>query len=142
MPSSDEYEITLIDNEIDADSCAKLLAEEYIPHNPLTICSQRTADDYFNQRIWPLMIDVLEQKLSFLIRHRPTNDIFAVITGTDLYLHLQDLYVEILNQFVHYDFGTELKPNMVLKTLAGATRSDHEGKALATQLRSHVCSYT
>ncbi|CAF1419946.1 unnamed protein product [Rotaria sordida] len=102
------------------------------------------------------MIDVPDQKLSFLIRHRPTNDIVAVITGTDLYLHckkhpydafsppsdpVQDLYAEMLNQFVHYNFGKELKPNMVLKISAGATRFDHAGKGLAAKLRAHLCNY-
>ncbi|CAF1379673.1 unnamed protein product [Rotaria sordida] len=102
------------------------------------------------------MIDVLDQKLSFLIQHRPTNDIVAVITDTDLYLHckkhpydvfsppsdpVQDLYAEMLNKFVYYDFDKELKPNMVLKISAGATRSDHTGKGLAVKLRANLCNY-
>ncbi|CAF4759527.1 unnamed protein product [Rotaria sp. Silwood1] len=156
MACSNEYEIALIDNEIDARLCAKLISEEFTSHTPLTVYSQRTADDYFNQRSWPLMIDLLDQKLSFLARHRPTNEIVAVITGGDLYLYckrhpydalspashpVQDLYAEMLNHFVHDDFGKELVPNMVLKISAGATRSDHAGKGLATQLRFHLCNY-
>ncbi|CAF3930735.1 unnamed protein product [Rotaria sp. Silwood1] len=157
MADSDEYEIVLINNEIDARSCAKLLSEELTLHNKLRNFYQINVDEYFNQRIWPLIIDVLDQKLSFLIRYRPTNDIVAVMLATDLYLYcknhpydefsppsdpVQDLYAEMLNQFVHYDFDKELKPNMVLQITAGATRFDHTGKGLAAKLRAHLCNYT
>ncbi|CAF1252498.1 unnamed protein product [Rotaria sordida] len=157
MASNDEYEIALIDNEIDARLCAKLIAEEFALHNPLMTCNRVTGEQLFEQRHWPLMINVLDEKLSFLIRHRPTNEIIAAVIANDLFLYCKkypydesspaslyptrDILSEMVDQFVHHDFNQELKPNMVLFIIAGATRPKHTGKNLAAQLRTHICNY-
>ncbi|CAF5126326.1 unnamed protein product, partial [Rotaria sp. Silwood1] len=157
MASNDEYEIALIENENDAHLCAKLLAEEFALHNPLSIFHQATAEQSFDQWVWPFMIDVFDEKLSFFIRHRPTNEIIAAIIASDLFLYcekhpydasspashnpIKDLIEEMLHQFVHRDFDQELKPNMVLFIMAGATRSEYVGKGFGAQLRTDICNY-
>ncbi|CAF3388157.1 unnamed protein product [Rotaria sp. Silwood2] len=141
MASNDEYEIVLIENEIDACLCAKLLAEEFAAHNPLSIFNQATAKQSFDQWAWPFMINALDKKLSFLIGHRSTNEIVAVIIASNLFLYCEkhpydasspashhptnDLLAEMLDQFIH----------------PGATRSKHSGKTLGAQLRAHVCTH-
>jgi hypothetical protein len=158
MACNNEYEIIVIDNEIDARLCAKLMAEEFVLQNPLTIFSQPTAEQLFDGWLWPLMTDVLDQKLSFFVRHCPTNEIVAATIANDLFLvcekhpydasapassaPLADLFQEMCDSFIHGDFGQELKPNMVLCISAGATRAEYSGKGVAGQLRAHVCNHT
>ncbi|CAF4111886.1 unnamed protein product [Rotaria sordida] len=157
MASNDEYEIALIENENDARLCAKLLAEEFASHNPLSTFHQTTAEQSFDQWVWPFMIDAFNEKLSFFVRHRPTNEIIAAIIASDLYLYckkhpydasspathdpIMNLISEMIDQFVHHDFDQELKPNMVLFIMAGATRSEHVCKGVGAQLRTYICNY-
>ncbi|CAF1048866.1 unnamed protein product [Rotaria sordida] len=157
MASNNEYEIALIDNETDARLCAKLIAEEFALHNPLSIFNQVTAEHLFDKWLWPLMIDVLDEKLSFLVRYRPTNEIIAATIANDLYLVCEkypydpfspasidpmvDLFEEIRDRFVHHDFDQKLQANMVLCISAGATRSQHSGKSLGIQLRTRICDH-
>ncbi|CAF2868304.1 unnamed protein product [Rotaria sp. Silwood2] len=157
MASYDEYEIVLIENETDARLCAKLIAEEFALHNSLAIFNQQTVEYLFDKWLWPLMIDVLDQKLSFFVRHHPTNEVVAATIASDLFLLCEkhpydasspasndpmvDLFQEMRNRFVHHDFDQKLQPNMVLCISAGATKSKHSGKSLAAQLRTHICDH-
>jgi GNAT superfamily N-acetyltransferase len=157
MASNDEYEIALIENETDARLCTKLIAEEFALSNPLSVFAQSTAENLYDTWLWPLMIDVLDEKLSFLVRHRPTNEIVAAIIASDLFLlrekhpydasspasndPMADLFGEMRDQFVHHDLNQKLKPNMVLCISACATQSKHSGKGVAAQLAARVCDY-
>ncbi|CAF1413951.1 unnamed protein product [Rotaria magnacalcarata] len=51
------------------------------------------------------------------------------------------LFSELIHESVHDEFKQELKTNMVLYIVAGATHSKHTGKNLATKLRIHLCNY-
>ncbi|CAF0974939.1 unnamed protein product [Adineta steineri] len=157
MDSNNEYEIALIENEIDARLCAELLAEEFALHNPLSIFNQSTAQSLFNTWLSPLITDALDEKLSFLVRCRLTNEIVAAIIGMDLFQYCEkhpydasssassnptaDLYDELRDRFVHHDFEQKLKPNMVLYIAVGATRTQHSNKGIAARLRAHLCNY-
>ncbi|CAF1275331.1 unnamed protein product [Rotaria sordida] len=157
MASNEEYEIALIENDIDARLCAKIIAEEFALHNSLVVFNQSTPDELFNECFWPLMIQVLDEKLSFLIRYLPTNEIVAVIIAGDLFLECKnhpydvsspasfipniDLFSEMLDQFVYHDFDQQLKPNMILSISVVVTKSKYSGKSLAAQLSTHVCNY-
>ncbi|CAF1578174.1 unnamed protein product [Rotaria sp. Silwood1] len=157
MASNNEYEIALIENEIDACLCAKLIAEEFATRNPLTICNQTTAEQSYDRWVWPFMMDVLDEKLSFFIRHRPTNEIVASMIASDLFSYNErypydasspashyptsDLFDEMVDQFVHHDFDHELKPNTVLYIIAVATQSKHSKKNLAAQLSTCACHH-
>jgi len=137
MNSNDEYEIAIIENETDAHLCAKLLAEEFALSNPISVFNRSTAEYLYNTWLWPLMMDALDEKLSFLVRHCPTNEIVAAIIACDLFsLCIKhsydafspasndpwiDLFDEMRDQFVHHDLDQKLKPNMVLGIIAGAT---------------------
>ncbi|CAF4312707.1 unnamed protein product, partial [Rotaria sordida] len=103
------------------------------------------------------MLDVLDEKLSFLIRHQPTNEVVAAIIANDLFSYYEKrrfetfnpisnyptkyLFTEMLDKFVHVDFDQELKPNTVLFLLSDATRFTHAGNNLAAQLRAHICNH-
>jgi hypothetical protein len=157
MTSNDEYEIAIIENETDARLCTKLIAEEFALSNPLSVFNQSTPEQLYDTWLWPLMLDVLDEKLSFLVRHRPTNEIVAAIIASDLFLlcekhpydassppsngPMADLFDEMRDRFVHHDLQQKLKLNMVLCISAGVTQSKHSGKGLAAQLRIHVCNY-
>ncbi|CAF1394747.1 unnamed protein product [Rotaria magnacalcarata] len=119
MTNNNKYEIALIENENDGRLCAKLIAEEFTTRNPLIIFNKISSEEYFDRRVRPLMNDVLAQKLSFLIRHRPTNEISATIIASGLFVYcekypydeftpafyypLTDLFMEMINQFVQHD---------------------------------------
>jgi hypothetical protein len=157
MAGNDEYEIVLIENETDARICAKLIAEEFVLHNPLTIHDGTTVEELFDEWLWPLMTEVLDEKLSFFARHRPTNEIVAAIIANDLYLYCEkhpydasdsapshptdNFYTDMRDRFVNHDFGQKLKPNMVLNISVDATRSQHAGKGLITQLSTRICNH-
>ncbi|CAF3551016.1 unnamed protein product [Rotaria sp. Silwood1] len=157
MASNDEYETVLIDNDTDAHLCAKLLAEEFASNNALSILNQSTAEDIYNEWSWPLLIDVLDKKLSFLTRHSRTNEIAATIIAHDLFTYCEknpfdatspppydpavDLHDEMFHRFVQHDFEQELKPNMVLFISAVVTQFKHTGKKLAAQLSTHACKH-
>lgn len=155
--TNDEYEIQLIDNEKDAQLCTQLIAEEFALSNPLSVFNRTTAEELYDTWLWPLMKETFEQKLSFLVRHRPTNEIVAGIIATDLFTlcaqhpydasdppsdsSLTDLFDEMRDHFVHHDLGEKLEPHLVLCIGAGATHSQHAGKGIASPLRTHVCNH-
>lgn len=155
--SNDEYEIQLIENEIDARLCTQLIAEEFALSNPLSVFNRSTAQELYDTWLWPSMKEALDQKLSFLVRHRPTNEIVAGMIGKDLFLScekhpydasgpasdnpLTDLFDEMCDQFVQHDLGEKLEPNLVLLIGSGATHSQHAGKGIAARLRTHLCNY-
>ena len=157
MAINSNYEICLIENETDARICIKLISEEFALHNSLVAFYKITAEEFFNQCLWPLMMDVMNEKLSFFVRHRPTNEIVAAIVASDLFLLCEkhpydasdpsstnpvtDLYDEMRDQFLHHDFNQKLKLNMVFRIAAGATKFEHLGKGLAAHLRVHLCNY-
>ncbi|CAF3839923.1 unnamed protein product [Rotaria sp. Silwood1] len=157
MSDNDGYQIAVIDNEIDARLCAKLVAEEFASHEDLALFAQSTPEELFIEWLWPLTSALFHEKLSLLMRYCPTNEIVATVVANDLYLYCKkypydtfspasddpvlDLLAEALDEFVHYDFDHELKPNMVLFISVGATRLEHTGKKLAAQLRAHLCNY-
>jgi hypothetical protein len=157
MSTNDEYEMAIIENETDARICAKLIAEEFALHNPVEVFYQRTAETMLDGWIWPLVTEKLDQKLSFLIRHRSTKEIVAVIIASDLFLNCEkhpydastpasaspwtDFFTEMRDQFVHHDLQQKLKPNMVLEISVVATQSKHTGKGIATQFSTRVCDY-
>jgi hypothetical protein len=45
-----------------------------------------------------------------------------------------DLYVELLDRFIHHDLDQKLKLNMVLYISAGATQSKHAGKGASCSI--------
>ncbi|CAF1591099.1 unnamed protein product [Rotaria magnacalcarata] len=153
-----EYVYEIIDNEIDARYCAKLLAEEFSAHNPLTIFDRTTPACFFDECSWPLTELLFPERLSFLVRHRSTMEIIGAVVAGDVYsqhetesvcdtshsLHsipLDDLLEEMYNLFVTRDFGQELKPNLVLYIEMCAVRAEYAGKGIANQLRKAVCDY-
>jgi hypothetical protein len=157
MTNLDEYTYEVIDNENDARVCAQLLSEEFIAHNSMIIFDGLTSERMFNEDTWPSMIDVLNERLSFLARHRHSGRIVATICACDLYLAQQkhpydsssapstipffDLLDEMDQIFLHQDFGQQLKPNMFLQIIMGATLAEHSNKGVATQLRSIMCKH-
>ena len=157
MAGLDDYTYELIDNENDARVCAQLLAEEFAAHNPIVIYDQLTSQRVFNEDTLPLMMNLLNEHLSFLARYRPTGEIVSVVGAGDLYIaHQQhpydpssdpsslkflDLVDEMEDIFIHHDFGQALKLNMVLQIVIVATRSKHSGKGLNTQLSRVVCNH-
>jgi hypothetical protein len=123
----------------------------------LTIFNQRTVETLFEKTFLPFIINEFNQKLSFFIRHRPTNEIVATLMASDLYSYCEqhshdepssssqdpiaDLFSELMHEFVHDEFKQELKTNMIIYIVAGATLSKYAGKNLATKLRIHLCNY-
>ncbi|CAF2123111.1 unnamed protein product [Rotaria magnacalcarata] len=112
----------------------KLAAEEFVLNNPSTIFNQITVET------------VLEK-----------SEIVATLVASDLYSYCEQyshdepspssqdptaaLFSELIHESVHDEFKQELKTNMVLYIVAGATHSKHTGKNLATKLRIHLCNY-
>lgn len=151
------YEVALIENDLEARLCAKLLAEEFAVNNDLSKFNESTSEHIFNSWLWPLASNILDEKLSFLVRHNSTNEIVATLFAGDLFLRCQrepydalspasdtpinDLFDELLDQFVQHDFKQKLEPNMVLFIFAVGTQSKHVGKNLAAQLAIHVCEH-
>jgi len=154
---NDDYEIVLIDNENDARLCAQVLSKEFSLSNPLVVFNKYKSEHLFENWLWPLMTEVLDEKLSFLVRHRPTNEIVAAMVSTDFFLYQQkhpneypksssgrsarDMYADMRHRFIHQDLPHQLESNMVIYLVAGATNSHHAGKGIASRLRSHVCQY-
>ena len=146
-----------ITNENDARRSTRLIAEEFALSNPLSVFTQSSADDLFDHWLWPLMMEVLDQHLSFLVRHCPTNEIIAAIIANDLSVYVDrhpynpsapassdpvvDFFDESRDRFIREDFRQVLKSNLILCISAGATRSTHAGHGLAAQLRTHLCRY-
>lgn len=157
MKHHDEYTYELIDNEADARICARLIAEEFVLHNPIAVFDQISAEDFFNERSWPIMMDVYDEKLSFLARHCDSHEIVGAITAGDLFVHNQnhpydefgipsniphhDLLQEMTDQFINHDFKEKLVPSLVLHISVGATRHQHSLKGVASRLRQFLCDY-
>lgn len=155
--SNDEYTYEVIDNQDDAKQCARLLSEEFIAHNQMIIFDRLSVERMFEEDSWPTMCDVLDERLSFLARHRTSGEIVATICAGDLYLAQEkhpydplsspskipffDLLEDMDQIFIQQDFGRELKPNMVLQIIMGASRATHSNKGIGTQLRTFMCDY-
>jgi len=154
---NDDYEIVLIDNENDARLCAQVLSKEFSLSNPLVVFNKYKSEHLFENWLWPLMTEVLDEKLSFLVRHRPTNEIVAAMVSTDFFLYQQkhpneypksssgssasDMYADMRHRFIHHDLPHQLEPNMMIFVVIVATSSQHVGKGLAGRLGAHVCRY-
>ncbi|CAF1174085.1 unnamed protein product [Rotaria sp. Silwood1] len=156
MTNVDEYTYEVINNENDAHVCARLIAEEFTSRNLLTIFDKISSERFFELVSWPWMKEALDQRLSFLARHRSSGEIVAAIIAMDLYvirkkypydassppaaIPIEDLSDEMDEIFIRQDFGKELKPNMVLYILMGATRVQRSGKGVASRLRTLMCN--
>ncbi|CAF0870078.1 unnamed protein product [Rotaria sp. Silwood1] len=157
MKHNDEYTYEIIENETDALICAQLISEEFVRHNPIVVYDQVSAEEFFNERSWPFMMDVFDERLSFLARHRHSNEIVGAITAGDLFVHNQnhpydefgipstiphhDLLADMANQFINNDFNQQLEPCLVLHIGVGATRAQHSRKGVASRLRRLLCNY-
>jgi hypothetical protein len=155
MSSNDEYTYELINNDNDAHACARLMAEEFVVNEPLTSCEQISSQFYFDKFSWPAINNVMNEGLSFLVKHRPSGEIVGALLGRDLHLMREkhpynasrppsltpviDLIDEMNDIFVRRDFGHELKPNMVMCLRNYVIKAQHTGKGLASQLATVVC---
>jgi hypothetical protein len=153
--TDDEYAYEIINNERDARLCAQLIAEEFATRHPITIFDRITTRSFFDEYSWPLLANVLDEQLSFLARHRPSDEIIGAVIVGDLYLSQQkypydishppkvipvhDLYDELNDAFIRRDFDQELKPNTVLQIMVTAVRSEHTGNGVASQLHVLMC---
>lgn len=154
---AEEYLIVLIDNEDDAYRCAEFLAEEFVENNPLTICTGTSTKRLFDVWLWPLMIESLDEKLSFFVRNHQNNEIIAAIIANDLYHYCQrhpydsssrptnepvtDFLDEMRFRFVESEFGQSLVENLALNIAAGATKASYASRGIAMKLRMHLCQY-
>ena len=157
MANPNEYTYEVLETEHDARICAQLLAEEFAAHNAMAIFDQLTPQYLFEEDTWPLMMEVRNERLSFLARHRLSGEIVATICACDLYLAHQrhpfdpssppssikffDILDELDDRFIHQDFGQQLEPNMVLQIVMGATRGAHSGKGVGARLRTALCEH-
>ncbi|CAF0874317.1 unnamed protein product [Adineta steineri] len=157
MADSDEYTYEIIDNESDARDCAQLLAEEFVLHNSIDIYHRMSIQQYYDILMWPMLKEVLNERLSFLSRHQSSGEIVGVILAGDMYLHqqkhpyepnsppqwipLDDLLDEMAHEFICHDFNQELTSGILLHIALGATRVSHSGKGIATKLRKTLYNY-
>ena len=154
MTSSDEYTYEVVQNKDDLRICAQLLAEEFVKHNEMMRFQGFTTENMFEDDSWPILLDLFDQGLCYLARHRSTGEIVATISAGDLYVAHQkhpynpndppsayftfDFLDELDHIFIQDYFGQELKPNMVLQIIMGATQSKYSGKHVATKLRKFM----
>ncbi|CAF2678903.1 unnamed protein product [Rotaria sp. Silwood2] len=157
MTNVDEYTYEVINNENDAQVCARLIAEEFTSRNLLTIFDKISLGRFFELVSWPWMAEALDQRLSLLTRHRSSGEIIAAIITMDLFvirkkypydassspavMPIEDLSDEMDEIFIRQDFGKELISNMVLYILMGATRVQHSSKGVASRLRVVMCDH-
>ncbi|CAF1482606.1 unnamed protein product [Rotaria sp. Silwood1] len=141
--NGDEYVYEIINNENDARICAELIAEEFSTHNPITIFDKITSKCFFEHCSWPLIKDMLDERLSFQAKHRSSGEIIGAVFAGDLYTYhhrhpydgcsppsvipVSDLLDEMDNTFISHDFGRELKPNLVVHITVAAIRAQHSG---------------
>lgn len=153
----DEYSIVPIDNADDARHCAEFLAVEFVRSNPLSICLGSSIEHIFDEWLWPLMIDSLHDKLSFLVRDRQTNEIIAAIVANDMFHYCEkyphhpsnfpsadpvtDFFAETRHDFVKNELGQLLKENLIVNIAAGATKSSYTNRGVAVKLRQYLCEY-
>ncbi|CAF3429737.1 unnamed protein product [Rotaria sp. Silwood1] len=137
----------------DARICVQLLAEEFSQHERLTSFCKIPAQSLFDG-LWSAVKNLLDQRLSFLARHRPSGEIVGAILADDFYekhknyspdsppapYPIRDFANELNNQFIHNDFNQELKPHLVAYIWLGATRAQHTGKGVGSRLRTMVCN--
>lgn len=156
MPN-DEYIYEVISNESDAYTCARLIAEEFCAHNPITLFDRVTTECFFEHVSWPLMKDMFEEGWSFLARHRSSGEIVGGVVAGDMFTHHQkhpspashapqaiavnDLLDEMDQLFIARDFGQELQPNLVLHITVAAVRAQHSGKGVMSQLNAAMCDH-
>ncbi|CAF3670735.1 unnamed protein product [Rotaria sp. Silwood1] len=154
---SNEYAYEVINNERDARLCAQLTAEEFTKYNPIAVFDKLTSDILFHQRAWPLLVDVVDEQLSFLARHLPSGEIVGAAIVGDLFLAhtkrpydvnspahflaIGDLFHEINHLFISRDFGKELKPNSVLNIITTAVQGEHSGQGLASRMTRILCDH-
>ena len=153
----DEYQYEIIDKHEDGRRVAMIIAEEFVTHNPFSIFNKETCHEFFEDVSWPLVRDLIDEKLSMLVRHRLSQEIVGIIAAGDFFLFhrkpdlkeksltqpnaVADLFEELDNNFVYHDFCQELKPNLVLQIVFVAFRSHHSGQGLATRLSKILCDY-
>lgn len=154
MPDGD-YIYELITNEHDARACARLIADEFTAHNPITTFDQLTPAHFFEQTAWPAMHDMFAEQLSFLARHRTSGEVVAATIAGDLYLHQQrkhrstvacaiavDALIDELDElFVSRDFGQELHANVVVYAPLMAVRSSHAGRGILVRMLQILCDH-
>ena len=157
MTSNDEYSYEVIQTKDDLRICAQLLAEEFVRSNSMMIFQGFTREKMLEDDTWPILSDLFDQGLCFSARYRSTGEIVATISAGDLYkTHVENPYdplgspsayfsFDFLDEmdhiFIQHDFGQELKPNLVLQIIMGATRTEHSGKGVATKLRRFMLKY-
>ena len=157
MDNEQEYSILTIDDELVARQCSRMIAEEFAESNPFSIYCRSTAELLFDDWLWPLMMEVIKQQLSFYVRHNPSGDIVAAVIAQDLYINYKqqssdasfessrapvtEFFHRALDEFIEHDLDQSFQCNTILWITAGATRSAHSGKGIAGQLRNHLCNY-
>jgi hypothetical protein len=157
MTDHDEYTYEIIDNPSDAQRCAQVLAEAFALHNPMAPFHQMSIQQYYDAFMMPIINEVLNERLSFLARHRLSGEIVGALVAGDMYSHhqkypydptsdpqnvaLSDLMQELEDQFLRHDFHHELKPQMVLHISVGGTLASHSNKGVASGLRKAVCAH-
>ena len=103
------------------------------------------------------MKDMFDEKLSFLARHRSSDEIIGTILAGDLHkyhhrhsynelscsqtISASNLLDEMNNLFVSKDFGQELTPNIVLYITVGVVHAEYSDKGVASQLNIIMCNY-
>ena len=129
-----------------------------MPHTiPLLVSIMCHHAAFFYTRSWPILADVLQEGLSLMVRHRPSNKIVGAIVANDLYLShknhpydpasppaifpINDLIAEMDDLSIRRDFGERLRPKLVLRVTIGATLAEHFGKGVASRLRAAVCEH-
>ena len=79
MVDDAEYTYEIIDNLSDARLCAQLLAEAFALHNPMAIFHQMSTHQYYDAFMMPILNEVLDERLSFLARHRLSGEIVGAL---------------------------------------------------------------
>lgn len=153
---TEKYSYELLNNEHDAQLCARLISDEFSAHNPFSVFNGNTSDEFFTIA-WSLVHEVLEENLSWIVRDRKTNEIIATLITGDFFLYRQkhaknhrlsfekspdeDLFRKLDDLFVENDFNEELKGNLVLQLVFTVVHHDHAGKGLAARLSAHGFDY-
>ncbi|CAF3755301.1 unnamed protein product [Rotaria sp. Silwood1] len=120
----------------------------------MTVFKGISADVYYDNVALPLMMSVIDQRLSLFARQRSTGEIVGCIIAADFYLisHYnvtttsgiahEDLIAD-LDEMSSHDFNSEeqLTPNLVLHFLLQATKVGEEGKGVASRLLQLACEY-
>ena len=152
-----EYTYQVIDTQSDARLCAQLIADEFAAHNSIALLDNLTPRRFFDEVAWPVFSELVDERLSFLARHRSSGEIIGGIAAGDLYLAqtkhsydatlpaqdsgFKDLLDELGDRFVSRDFGQELKPNLVLQINVAAVKTEYTGKGIASRLSMYMCNH-